>query len=161
MTVPLSDARLTEIREVYSQWGGYAIDADRVSKTFAAVRELLGEVDRLRDQVADLERTVTYFDAQSKRRKEERDQARAKVHAAETVQSWVSADGQRFVFVEDLAFALGSTASEAVCHCGHTEPQHQGADKLGGAQCVACPGDEERAWRHQFTTASAGSEADQ
>lgn len=38
-----------------------------------------------------------------------------------------------------------------LCRCGHREDQHQDDTGLGGAQCLACPGDEERSWRHPYT----------
>jgi hypothetical protein len=37
------------------------------------------------------------------------------------------------------------------CQCGHVRSVHQGAAGLGGAQCLMCPGDSERSWRHLFT----------
>lgn len=90
MTVPLSDARLTEIREVNSQWGGYAIDADRVSNTFAAVRELLGEVERLRDQLAERTDFLAEVNYQRERALGERDQARAELTEAREIASLAS-----------------------------------------------------------------------
>ena len=38
-----------------------------------------------------------------------------------------------------------------LCHCGHRKERHQDSSGLGGAQCLACSGDEERSWRHPYT----------
>jgi hypothetical protein len=45
-----------------------------------------------------------------------------------------------------------------LCRCEHTRAQHQGPEGIGGAQCLICPGDEERAWRHPFTEKDAEPE---
>lgn len=37
---------------------------------------------------------------------------------------------------------------DALCQCGHPRKRHL---EPPGAQCVACPGDSERSWRHEFT----------
>jgi hypothetical protein len=47
---------------------------------------------------------------------------------------------------------MGSAGSSTdslneLCRCGHQRRRHL---EPPGAQCVACPGDEERAWRHEF-----------
>jgi hypothetical protein len=51
-------------------------------------------------------------------------------------------------------------SSLPLCHCGHTERQHQDVG-VGGTQCLICPGDDERSWRHPFTAAPATTEAGQ
>ena len=52
-----------------------------------------------------------------------------------------------YVFAETRPNA----AEPPACRCGHRENQHQDDTGLGGAQCLACPGDEERSWRHPYT----------
>lgn len=46
---------------------------------------------------------------------------------------------------------LAQPTDGSLCRCGHTRNQHQDNTGLGGAQCRACPGDEERSWRHPYT----------
>jgi hypothetical protein len=41
-----------------------------------------------------------------------------------------------------------SDSLDELCECGHQRRRHL---EPPGGQCVACPGDEERTWRHEFT----------
>lgn len=58
-----------------------------------------------------------------------------------------------------LASVAELAGEESLCVCGHRNDQHQDETGLGGAQCLVCPGDEERAWRHPHTPAPAHDRA--
>jgi hypothetical protein len=47
----------------------------------------------------------------------------------------------------------GTGSPEDICICGCARKAHEDATKLGGAQCVQCPSDDERSWRHEFALA--------
>lgn len=55
------------------------------------------------------------------------------------------------LFAEHLRHKANSPWSPFLCNCGHTEDEHQGQNELGGAQCLVCPEDGERSWRHPYT----------
>lgn len=46
---------------------------------------------------------------------------------------------------------MSETNPTPPCVCGHPKSNHQTKSGLGGEQCLVCPGDEERSWRHPYT----------
>ncbi|WP_367134498.1 MULTISPECIES: hypothetical protein [Streptomyces] len=42
-------------------------------------------------------------------------------------------------------------ATAPLCLCGHRRDRHNSPAATGGAQCRACPADDERTWRHLYT----------
>lgn len=114
MSVPLSDTNPTEVEQLKTQLGGWIATNEQAKDNAARALTLLQRGKT--DQVAALLRRMAGGEHELPAREgllAEVDRLKAQVRAVETVKCWTNEDGRRFVFAEDLAFALGYTPTTA------------------------------------------------